>query len=119
MIFPVAGLSLEDIEKVAAIAPNKRAAAKKLGMGERQFYSVIKQKGLSYLFDLRKPRSRCVSKEDIESAAAEGYTRKDAAFILGISEWYLKDLIHLWKLQDAFTVRKGKASWVARRGYAV
>lgn len=102
MIFPLCGLTYADVVEVARTSPNKRVAARKLGVSERQFYAVINDKGLGHLFDNRKPRARCVSKDDILAAAETAANRADAADILGVSETYLKDLIHAFGLQGLF-----------------
>jgi transposase len=113
------GLTYMQIVDIAIECPNKRAAAKRLGVSERQFYAVIKRRGMGHWFRCEKPRPRCISREDIVELAGQGFIRADVADLLGISEGYLKDLVHEWNLQDAFTVRRGKAAWVARRGYCV
>jgi hypothetical protein len=117
VLFPYCGITLSDVLSVAAKADNKRHAAKLLGVSERQFCSVIKDRQLGHLFSLKKPRKIKVSPEDIIELAQQGFIRRDVAFMLGVSPAYLKKLILKWKLQDAFTVRHGYASWVCRRGY--
>lgn len=117
LLFPRCGITMQHVLTIAGVADNKRDAAKKLGVSERQFYTVISRHNLGHLFANRKPRKVCVTKEDIVALAQERYTRKDAAYILGISPEYLKKLIQRWNLADMFVVSKGKASWVTRRGY--
>jgi len=109
------GLTYADCISVAGV--NQRSAAKKLGVSERQFGAVVKRLGMGHWYPDVRPRPRCISREDIVKVAGEGYTRRDAAHILGISFGYLRDLVEEWELQDAFIVKGGHASWVARRGY--
>jgi len=118
LLFPLCGITLQHVEEIAKIADNKRDAARRLGISERQFYQVISDKKLHYLFQRKRPQSRCVSADDIVLLAKEGYTRRDTAYLLGISDAYLKTLIHHWNLATEFIVTKGKAAWVTRRGYA-
>lgn len=114
IIFPLCGLTYADVISVAGV--NQRAAAKKLGVSERQFGAVIKRLGMRNLFPDHRPRSRCVSKEDIIKVAGEGWTRRDTAHILGISYEYLRDLIERWKLQPYF-ISTSQALSIAQKGY--
>lgn len=114
LIFPECGLTYADCISVAGI--NQRAAAKKLGVTERHFHRVINQLGMGHWFPDKRPRPRCISKEDIIQVASERYTRRDAAYILGISYAYLKDLIELWQLQDHF-ISTSEAISRAQVGY--
>lgn len=114
LIFPLCGLTYADCVSVAGV--NQRAAAKKLGVSERQFHAVIKRLEMGHLYPDVRPRPRCISKEDIAKVAGEGYTRRDAAHILGVSYGYLRDLIEEWKLQEFF-IDSGEAKRIARKGY--
>jgi hypothetical protein len=115
LIFPSCGISYAQVVSVAGV--NQRAAAKKLGLSERNFCHVIRRLGLQHWFPDTRPRSRCISREDIIKVAGEGWTRRDAAEILGISYGYLRNLIEEWKLQDYF-ISKAEAARVAQVGYA-
>lgn len=117
LIFPRCGLTYQHVIDVACIVPNKRAAAKKLGVSERQFYQVVKDLGLGHWFTLKKPRSRCLSREDVAQFGREGYTKKDAAYLAGVNYDYFKDLVRLYDLNDFFP-GPGYAGWIGRRGYA-
>lgn len=117
LLFPRCGITLQHVQEIAKVAKNKREAARKLGISERQFYSVIAKHNLGYLFSRFKSRKICVTKEEIIDMAQQGYTRRDTAYLLGISVDYLKRLIHRWQLADTFIITKGKASWITRRGY--
>lgn len=98
------GLSYHDVITAAMDSPNLRAAARRLGVSERQLRTVVKRRGMQHWFRREKPRPRCVSREDVEHAALVG-SRWEAADVLGISESYLKDLINLWGLHDLFAWR--------------
>lgn len=106
------------LQIVACAGMNQRAAAERLGVNEGYFRKTVKRLGLRHWFTDIRPRPRCISREDIVQVASEGYTRRDAAYLLGISPRYLADLVQEWQLADSFRVTKGKASWVTRRGYA-
>ena len=114
LIFPLCGLTYSDCISVAGV--NQRDAAKKLGISERQFHHVVKRLGMGHWYPDTRNRSRCISKEDIVTVAKEGYTRRDAAHILGISYGYLRDLIEEWKLQEFF-IGSGEAKRIAVKGY--
>lgn len=113
-IFPDCGITYADCVSVAGV--NKRQAAKKLGISEDHFRRVIKRLGASHWFPDVRPRPRCVTKEDIIQVASERYTRQDAAYILGISYGYLRDLIYEWDLGKYF-ITTSEAISVAQKGY--
>jgi len=114
MIFPLCGITYADCISVSGV--NQRDAAKKLGVSERQFHAVIKRLGMGHWYPDVRPRSRCISKEDIIKVAGERYTRRDSAHILGVSYAYLKDLIEEWKLQEYF-ISSSDAKRIAVKGY--
>ncbi|QOX80840.1 hypothetical protein FY034_17605 (plasmid) [Trichlorobacter lovleyi] len=122
LAMPTAGLSFADISLAAMdCGGNKTRTAKRLGVSIKGLEATIEREKLHHWFSGRsapRPRSRCVSKSDVESLAQEGYTRNDTAYLLGISPAYLKSLIQLWNLADAFILRKGVAAAVTRNGYA-
>lgn len=110
------GLSYKDV--ISCGGMSQKDAAKKLGVNYKHFNQVVKRHGLSHWFP--KPKqifTPTVSKEDIEQTAAEGYTQKDAAFLLGLCDRRLKVLIARWNLNSQFP-SSGKAAWISRRGYA-
>lgn len=118
IIFPNCGLSLGDVKVAAKKAKNIRDGARLLGVSERHFYLKTKELNLGELFkNEKRGRERKVTKEQIIELAQEGYIRRDVAFLLEIKPSYLKDLIKLWNLESSFSVKHGKAAWVARRGY--
>lgn len=114
-ILPNSNVSDQDIMDCSGT--NIKIAAKKLGVAYNNLCIAIKKNDLKKHFPLKKDKKKCVTKEQIIAIAKEGYTRRDTAFLLGISPLYLKDLIKLWDLKDEFTLKKGKAAWVTRRGY--
>ena len=113
------GVTYLQIVDAAIASPNMRAAAERLGVSYDHLRRIVKRRGMGHWFRIEKPRPRCVSREDVAGLARQGFIRADVADMLGISEGYLKDLVREWNLYDEFTVRKGRASWVARRGYCV
>jgi transposase len=115
VLMPKCGVSYLDFVSVAGM--NQRAAAKRLGVSERNFGDVVRRLGMSHWYPDTRPRSRCISSEDIIKVAGEGWTRRDAAHILGISPGYLRNLIEEWKLQEYF-ISKAEAARVAQVGYA-
>lgn len=112
----ICGLTLEDIKSCAGMS--QKEAAKRLGVGYAHFNTVMLRHGLTHLFPKPPQRfTQCVTVEDIARAAAEGYTQKDAAFILDVSERYFKSLVARWGLNGLFP-NSGKAAWISRNGYA-
>lgn len=108
-------LSYRDVISCAGMS--QKEAAKRLGVAYAHFNQVIKRHGMSHWFE--KPKqvyTNCVSKEDILQTAAEGYTMKDAAFLLGICDRHMKRLVAKWELNSYFPNCR-KASWISRRGY--
>ena len=114
ILFPQCGITYADCVGVAGL--NQRAAAKRLGISLRNFGEVIRKNGMTHLYPHTRASSRCVSKDDVIQVASEGYTRKDAAYILGISYGYLRDLVKDWDLGGYF-ISTGEAISVARNGY--
>ena len=115
LIFPRCGLTYGDVKEVAQRSGSMRHGAKLLGVSDKAMYS--KSNIIGGLFTHKKNRSRKVSKVDIVELARQGYIRKDVAYMLEISNAYLKDLIKLWKIEDEFKVTHGNAAWVNRKGY--
>jgi len=111
------GVSAADILRTSRRAANMSEAAKMLGVSASHFVRRMNAIGATHYFQNRRPRKRKVSKRAIVSLARQGYTRRDTAYLLGISPAYLKDLIRFWGLADEFTVSKGRAAWVTQRGY--
>lgn len=112
--FPGKCITIEDLRTAARECPNGRAAAKKLKVSERQLYRVAKEHGIT--FQKRKPRDRCLTAEDVMQLAEEGYTQKDAAFVVDVSYEYFKELVGLYGLNDHFP-SSGQAAAISRRGY--
>lgn len=114
LMMPIAGLSFYDVSLAALECRGNRVrTAKRLGVGIRSLDAAIAREGLERWFvshDWRigpkgggyKSRKRCVTREQIIDVAAEGYSQKDAAFILGIDYSYLKQLVSEWGIRDCF-----------------
>jgi len=114
ILFPLCGITYADCVSVAGL--NQRAAAKRLGLSLRNFGEVIRKNGMTHVYPHTRASSRCVSKEDVIQVASEGYTRKDAAYILGISYGYLRDLVKDWDLGEHF-LSMSEAVSVGKNGY--
>ena len=115
-LLPRCGVTDDQVREVLTTAPNARTAAKRLGVGESHLRKIAAQHGIRV--NSRRPRQRCVSREDIAELANDGFTRPDVAHLLGISPAYLKDLIAKWDLAGEFKIARGKAAAVTRNGYA-
>lgn len=111
------GITAADILRTSRKAANMSDAARMLRVSQGYFARKMNDMGAVHYFANRKVRKRRVSQRSIIKLARQGYTRRDTAYLLGISPAYLKDLIALWHLADNFVVNRGKASWVTRRGY--
>jgi hypothetical protein len=112
-----AGITATDLLRAASRFANMGQAALALGVSPGYFTKKVKELGATEHFKRKRNRRRRVCRRSIIKLAREGYTRRDAAYLLGISDSYLKDLIHQWSLADEFIVSKGRAAWVTRRGY--
>lgn len=109
------GLTYSDITSCAGMS--QKAAAKKLGVNYNYFNQVIKRIGAGHWFVKPKQQfTQCITEQDIVKAAGEGYTQKDAAFVLDVSERYFKSLVARWGLNSLFP-NSGKAAWISRDGY--
>jgi hypothetical protein len=112
------GLSYRQVVSVAGEGVSQKEAATRLGVAYAHFNQVIKRHGMSHWFEKPKQSfTNCISKEDILQTAVEGYTMKDAAFILGICDRHMKRLVAQWELNKYFP-NSGKAAWISRTGYA-
>ncbi len=111
------GITAADLLRAASRSPNMRSAAKEFGLSESTFTKKVKQIGATDYFKRQKVRKRKVSKRAIVQLAKQGFLRSDVAYMLGISSAYLKDLIKLWNLPEEFTLKKGKAAYIAKVGY--
>lgn len=97
---------------------SQNAATKKLGVNVAYFNRTLHRLGMSHWFPMPPQQfTQCVTAEDIKQAAAEGYTQKDAAHVLDVSERYFKELVARWGLNGLFP-NSGKAAYISRRGYA-
>lgn len=114
-MMPVAGLSFADVSLAAMECRGNRVqTAKRLGVAVRSLDAAVEREGLQHWFlshDWRvgpkgvvgsRFRSRCVSADDIREVAADGYSQKDAAFILGIDYSYLKRMVKEFGLRSCF-----------------
>lgn len=117
---PFAGLTFADLSLAALEAGGNRVrAARRLGIGVRTLDRHVALLDLDRWFISgrgrgRRPRSKCVTAEQIRELCSEGYTRKDSAYLLGISYGYLKDLLHQYRLDNLAWVN-GRS--VAQKGY--
>lgn len=130
LMMPLAGLSFYDVSLAALECRGNRVrTAKRLGVGIRSLDAAIARHGLERWFvshDWRigpkgsgyKSRSRCVTREQVVEVASEGYSQKDAAFVLGIDYSYLKQLVREWGLRDHFPAH-GQCVRNGHVGYAV
>lgn len=114
-----ANLTRQDIITAALTSPNKRVAAKKLGIGYSTLKSVVNGTDLNGYFKGervgipgRKPK---LSRADLESVA--GMIVKDAAKILRMSESAVRVSIKREGMQCLFP-NQGQGRWISRRGYA-
>jgi transposase len=115
LLMPLCGLSYRDITSCAGMS--QKEAAKRLGVNYNAFNQVVKRHGISHWFP--KPvqkQTQCITAEDIIQVASEGYTQKDAAAVLEVSESWFKALVARWKLNHLFP-SCGKASYIGRVGY--
>lgn len=127
LAMPVAGLSFADLSlAVLECDGNKVRTAKRLGVGIRSLDAVINREGLQRWFAQNKgifnrnmhkrKRTACVTREQITELALEGYLKSDAAAILGISPYYLRDLIEKWGITE-FSENRGERSRIGKNGY--
>lgn len=114
-MMPVAGLSFADISLAALQCRGNRVrTAKRLGVGIRSLDAAVQREGLERWFLSRTPgvgpksgkgsksRNRCVTQEQIIEVAHGGYSQRDAAYLLGISYAYLKDLVAEYGIREHF-----------------
>lgn len=124
LLMPICGLSFSDVSLAALqCGGNKVRTAKRLGVGVQSLNHAIRRENLQHWFvkgrgKAPRPRQTCVSREQIIEVAKEGYTRADAAHVLGISPAYLKDLIKRWELSGYF-IGHAESCRKTRHGYAV
>lgn len=110
------GLTYHDIINCAGMS--QKDAAQKLGVNHAHLNRTLHKLGMCHWFPRpRQEFTQYVTADDIKQVALEGYTQKDAAYVLGVSESYFKSLVARWRLNHLFP-NCGEASWVARRGYA-
>jgi predicted DNA-binding protein (UPF0251 family) len=115
LLLPGCGLSYRDITSCAGMG--QKEAAKRLGVNYNHFNQIVKRHGLSHWFPKpRQTQHQCITQENIIQAASEGYTQKDAAAVLEVSERYFKSLVARWQLNHLFP-SSGKASYIGRVGY--
>jgi predicted DNA-binding protein (UPF0251 family) len=109
------GITYQQVIDCAGMS--QKDAAKRLGVNHAYFNRVLHRHGMAHYFPKPKQTfTNCVTAEDIAMTAAEGYTQKDAAYVLGISYRHMLRLTSQWGLSSLFP-NSGKASWVARKGY--
>lgn len=113
-----ANLTRQDIINAALTCPNKKIAAKKLGISRTTLHDAVKNTDLNGYFrgkrvgrPGRRPR---LSRADLE--AVQGMIIKDAAKALRMSESAVRVSIRREGMQGLFP-NEGQGSWIARRGY--
>jgi len=122
LMMPIAGLSFADVSLAAMECHGNRVrTAKRLGVGVRSLDAAIDREGLQRWFVAGRgrgvrPRSVCVTREQIVEQALAGYLREDAAEILGISKGYLRDLCERFSITE-FSENRGYRVRVGLRGY--
>lgn len=120
---PIAGLSFCDVSAAAwECHGNRIRTAKRLCVGVRSLDAAISRHGLHNWFVRGrgrgvKFRSVCVTREQVIEVAQEGYSQRDAAFLLGISYDYLKSLVRRWNLRQYFPAH-GQCVQNGHLGYA-
>lgn len=123
LAMPICGLKFTDLSEVAwDCGGNRVRTASRLGVAVRSLDAAISRHGLHNWFMAGRgrsprPRKRCVTREQIIEVVQDGYSQKDAAFLLGIEYSYLKDLVRLWNLREFFPAH-GKCVQNGRLGYA-
>jgi predicted DNA-binding transcriptional regulator AlpA len=100
-----AGVTAADLLKAACRCANMSEAAQSLGVSQSYFTKKVKEIGATDYFKRRKPRKRRITKRSTVQLARQGYTRRDAAFLLGVSPAYLKDVVNIWGIADEFIVK--------------
>lgn len=127
---PRCGISFADVSLAALECRGNRVrTAKRLGVGIRSLDAAIEREGLQRWFISHdwligpkgvsgsRFRRRCVTPAQIKDVASEGYSQKDAAYILGVEYSYLKRMVLEWGLRDAFPAH-GECVRNGRLGYA-
>ena len=121
---PIAGLSFAEVSLAALECQGNRIrTAKKLGVGVRSLDAAIKRERLDRWFvsgqgRSKRPRRKCVTRSQIQELAAEGYLKADAAALLGISPYYLDDLIREFGITE-FAENRSYRTRVGMRGYCL
>lgn len=122
LMMPMCGLSFYDVSLAALECRGNRVrTAKRLGVGVRSLDAAIEREGLQRWFVVgrgrgSRPRSCCVTREQIVELAAAGYIKSDAADILGISVYYLRDLIEKWGITE-FNSDRSRSVKIGMFGY--
>jgi transposase len=116
LIFPLCGLTYADVVMVSKKAHNKVEAAKMLGVSYKNMCSTFKKKGLDGMFHNGKRRKRRVTREEVDRLGREGYLKSDAAYLLGISVSYLRDLLQLWQI-TSFADQRSLRCRIGKKGY--
>ena len=129
LAMPVAGLTFADVSLAALECRGNRVrTARRLGVGIRSLDAMIKREGLERWFlsqDWRvgprpagsRSRTRCITREQIIEVAGDGVSQMDAAYLLGVSYAYLKDLVADWGLRSYFPSH-GDCVRAGQMGYA-
>lgn len=114
LMFPRCGLSFADVSLAALECRGNRVrTAKRLGVGVRSLDAAIAREGLERWFVSHdwsigpkgggyKSRTKCVQRDQVIEVAKEGYSQRDAAYILGVEYSYLKRLVKEWRLRAHF-----------------
>lgn len=113
----IANLTYSDIISVACEGhATFDAAAKRLGVTPQALRRVLKARGMRHWLPRGQPvKSSSVDLRELESLGRDGYTIKDAAYLMGISYPHALRLVRR-HCRSAFPNR-GAGAWKARRGY--
>lgn len=129
-MMPVAGLSFADVSLAALQCRGNRVrTAKRLGVSIRALDAAVHREKLERWFLSHTPgvgpksgkgtksRKRCVTQEQIIEVAQQGFSQCDAAYLLGISYAYLKDLVQDYGIRAHFP-EHGQCVRNGQLGYA-
>lgn len=126
MVMPRCGISFADVSLAALeCMGNMKRTAKRLGVDQSALRIAVRREGIERWFVSRhgmsaigsRSRARCVTREQVIDLAADGYSQRDTAYMLGISYSYLKSLVLEWGLRDYFPSH-GECVRNGRLGYA-
>lgn len=121
LVIPIAGLSLADVTLAASeCAGNRTKTAGRLGVAVRSLDYAVDRFSLQSLFVAGRghgvrPWSACVTQAQVQEMVDGNYLREDAALLLGISKYYLRDLCHRWGV--SFAGNRSVRIKIGKKGY--